>query len=204
MDYSIWAFLMLAIGLVLLVAEVFIPSGGIIFILAAGSLVTSLLCAWLAWWPGQPTYFWGFIAGMVLLLPVSVGLAFHLWPSTPIGRRAILEGPAPHEVDGFGEQERKNQQLVGKVGETVTTLNPSGMALIDGARVHCQSEWMIVEAGTRVRVVGSRMNTVIVRRMSTSENADNAGDVAPSGKASDKPADTAGESAIDPFDLDLT
>lgn len=197
MDYSVWAFLLLAVGLVLLVAEVFIPSGGVILVLAVGSLLSALVCAWYAWWPQQPNYFWGFLAGMVVTLPVSIGLAFQLWPNTPIGRRAILEGPSPQEVDAFGHQERKNQNLVGKLGETATTLNPAGMALIDGERVHCQSEGMIIEPGVRVRVVGSRMNTVIVRRLSPSDDV-------VADPSNPKPASPPEDSSAGSLDFELT
>jgi len=165
MEYSTWAILLLAIGIILLIAEVFIPSGGIISVLATLALVGSLVCAWQAWWHSSPWNFWAFVAGMALLLPATVVVAFYIWPSTPIGKRAILEGPAPHEVASFVEQEEKHRQMVGKVGDTVTALNPAGIVRIEGQRVHCQSEGMILDPGTRVRVISARANSVIVRQI---------------------------------------
>lgn len=164
MDYSTWAFLLLAIGITLLIAEVFIPSGGVISILAALSLAGSLTCAGKAWWSSSPGAFWAFISATAILLPVAVGAALYIWPSTPLGKRAILEGPAPDEVVAFVEQEQKYAQMVGKLGETVTTLNPAGIVRVDGHRIHCQSEGVIIEAGVPVRVVSSRANGVVVRR----------------------------------------
>ena len=178
MDYSIWAFLLAAVGLALLVVEVFIPSGGVILVLALLSLLGSVICAWNAWWYGSPGSFWGFLAGLVLLLPVIVGLGLYFWPSTPLGRRAILEAPAPHEIDAFGDLESKYQQMVGKHGETVTLLNPAGIVQIDGNRVHCQSEGMILDPGTRVRVIAARRNGVIVRKLSADHASGDAGDAA--------------------------
>jgi membrane-bound ClpP family serine protease len=55
--------------------------------------------------------------------------------------------------------------MVGRIGETVTTLNPSGIVRIDGHRLHCQSEGGILEAGTPVRVISARSNSVTVRRI---------------------------------------
>lgn len=165
MDYSVGAILLLAIGVVLLVAEVFIPSGGIILVLAIGSLLSAVVCAWNAWWPRSPGYFFGFVGSMLVLLPASVMYAFHLWPSTPLGRRAILEAPTPQEVDAFGTRHQEFARMVGKTGETVTLLNPAGMARIDGQRVHCQSEGMMIESGAPIRVVAARMNSIIVRRI---------------------------------------
>src|SRR5262249_40237157 len=85
MDSSTWAFLLLAIGLTLLVAEVFIPSGGVITVLAALCLVGALIYAGSAWWTSNPAYFWGFATLMIFLLPVILTVAFYIWPSTPLG-----------------------------------------------------------------------------------------------------------------------
>lgn len=165
MDYSVWAFLLLAVGLTLLVAEVFIPSGGVIAILAALSLVGALICAANAWWTSSPGYFWGFAALTALLLPVSLIGAFYLWPNTALGRKAILEAPAPHEVASFIEEEERYGAMVGKNGTTVTALNPAGIVRIDGHRVHCLSEGMILEPGEPVRVISAKGNRVVVRRV---------------------------------------
>jgi membrane-bound serine protease (ClpP class) len=168
MEYSTWAFLLLAIGIALLVAEVFIPSGGVISILSTLSLAGAVTCAYLAWWSTNQAAFWGFVTGLALLLPIVAVTAFYVWPNTPIGKRAFLEVPAPHEVASFVEQEERHRQMVGKVGVTVTTLNPAGIVRIDGHRVHCQSEGMILDAGTPVRVIAARANTVVVRRVDPS------------------------------------
>jgi len=165
MEYSTWAFLLLGIGIILLVAEVFIPSGGIITVLSALSLLGALICAGNAWWTSNQTGFWGFVTAMVLLLPVVVAGAFYVWPSTPLGKRAILEAPTPHEVASFVEQEEKYGRMVGHFGETLTMLNPAGIVRIDGHRVHCQSEGVILEAGLTVRVISAKGNRVIVRQV---------------------------------------
>jgi membrane-bound ClpP family serine protease len=164
MDYSIWAFLLAAVGIALLVVELFIPSGGVILVMALLSLLGCVICAWNAWWSSSQGLFWGFLAGLVVLLPICLGVGLYFWPQTPLGRRAILDAPAPHEIDAFSELESKYAQLVGKVGETSTLLNPAGIVLIDGQRIHCQSEGMILEPGTRVKVIAARINGVIVRK----------------------------------------
>jgi membrane-bound ClpP family serine protease len=190
MDYSTWAFLLLAIGVMLLVAEVFIPSGGVIMILAALSLIGALVCAGNAWWSSSPGYFWGFATSMALLLPIVIGAAFYVWPRTPLGKRAILEAPAPHEVASFVEQEERYGRMVGQYGQTLTMLNPSGIVRIDGHRVHCRSEGGILDSGVRVRVISAQGNRVIVR-MAEGETARS---------ADDEPASEADQ----PLDFDLT
>jgi membrane-bound ClpP family serine protease len=164
MEYSTWAFLLLAIAVCLLIAEVFIPSGGVISILATLSVIGAIICAWNAWWHSSPGNFWAFLAGMMILLPVTIGVAFYFWPSTPLGRRAILPEPQPHEVTSFVEQEERYRSMVGQIGATATSLNPAGIATIDGQRVHCQSEGMILDAGVPVIVIAARGNRVVVRK----------------------------------------
>jgi len=68
-------------------------------------------------------------------------------------------------VASFVEQEEKYRQMVGKIGVTMTALNPAGIVRIDGQRVHCQSEGMILDPRERVRVISARGNSVIVRRI---------------------------------------
>jgi membrane-bound serine protease (ClpP class) len=193
MEYSTWAFLLLTVGVTLLIAEVFIPSGGVISVLSTLSLIGAIVCAWQAWWGTSQGSFWGFLAGMSVILPLAIATAFYFWPSTPIGRRAILEAPAPHEVASFVEQEEKHRQMVGKVGETVTMLNPSGIVRIDGHRVHCQSEGVILDAGTRVRVIAARSNSVTVRRIDP-----NSPEAQPQADDGHRPA------AEEPLDFDLS
>lgn len=163
MEYSTWALLLVAIGAVLLVAEVFIPSGGVIAVLAAASLVMAVYCAYHAWYAEHTAYFYLFLAGMVTMLPVGVGAAFYVWPNTSIGKRAILEGPAPDDVVPFQELEQRFTQMLGKTGETLTMLNPAGIARIDGRRVHCQSEGTIIDSGVPIRVISVTANRVVVR-----------------------------------------
>lgn len=164
MDTSTWAVLLLLIGMSILIAEVFIPSGGLMAAAAIISLTASVACAWYAWWDKSPNYFWGFLASMGVALPASVIVAFLIWPHTAMGKRAILEAPRPEEVASFRELESHLARLPGRLGETLSVLNPAGMIRIDGQRIHCQSEGMIIETGVVVRVLAVHGNRVVVRR----------------------------------------
>src|SRR4051794_1400716 len=90
-----WPLLLLAFALILLIAEVFIPSGGMIGLLAAFCLVWSL---WLAF---RESYSLGlkFLAADFLLLPLAFSLALYLWPKTPMAKRVFLRPPAPEEIE---------------------------------------------------------------------------------------------------------
>lgn len=161
------AVLLLVLAIALFIAEVFIPSGGVIVVCAIGAFLGACYYAWQAWWTLNPAYFWGFTGASVVLIPVIVAIAFSVWPHTPIGRRAILHEPRPEEIASFVEQDERNSRLLGKIGEAVTMMNPAGIMLLEGERVQCQSEGMIIDIGAPVKVVSAQGNRVIVRRVAS-------------------------------------
>lgn len=161
------ALLLMVVAIALFVAEVFIPSGGMIVVCAIGAFLGACFFAWQAWWTNHPAYFWSFTASALVLVPIVVAVAFSVWPHTPIGRRAILQEPRPEEIASFTEQDDRNARLVGKIGSAVTMMNPAGIMVLDGQRVQCQSEGMIIAAGAAVKVISAVGNRVIVRRVGT-------------------------------------
>src|SRR5690349_12771978 len=86
-----WPMLLLAFGLILLIAEFFIPSGGLIGFLALGCLGLSLACAF------QVSFSLGlrFLLADCVLLPLALGLAVHYWPRMPLAKRVFLPRPTP-------------------------------------------------------------------------------------------------------------
>jgi membrane-bound ClpP family serine protease len=170
MDLGAWAILLLMVGLLLIVVEVFLPTGGIVGIFAAVCLVMSVACAWWAWW-ASPMLFLGFLTSLGVLIPVVVMAAFHFLPLVPFANKAILPGPRPEDVVPFQAEEKHLRELIGQIGETETVLNPAGMVRLENERLHCQSEGMILEAGTAVRVVAVKGNRLVVRLHSRAADA---------------------------------
>jgi len=81
-----WAIILVAVGLAVIVIELFVPSAGLLGIVAAVLLVSGIVSA----------FFHSIEAGaallllLVLLLPVLFVALIKVWPSTPIGRRILL------------------------------------------------------------------------------------------------------------------
>lgn len=163
MDYPTLAFLLLVLGLALLAAEVFIPSGGMIFILALVCLAGSIWSASRAWWTSNPTYFWIYLAVAAVLVPVSVGGAVFALQRTGLGRRILLEAPTLEEVTPYLQEQQHLQQMVGKTGKTITLLSPGGLVLVEGERFHCESPGMMIESGEAVDVIAIKGNRLVVR-----------------------------------------
>ena len=99
--------------------------------------------------------------GALVLLPASVAAAIQVWPHTPMGK--MMEPPTAEEVTPYVEEQRRLSRLIGQIGETVTPLNPAGIILIGGERVHCFSEGLVVDRGTDVRVLAVQGNRLLVR-----------------------------------------
>ncbi len=171
MDYSTLAILFLAVAIVLAFAEVFIPSSGMISVLAVISLLVSIWCAWKAWWETDPTLWWSYVAAVVVLMPSTIGGAFYLLARTRVGRKVMLEAPTPDEVKGYAQQEEHLKQLLGKKGQTLTMLNPGGMVSVAGERHHCESEGMIVDPREDVVVVAIKGNRLVVRKAALVEES---------------------------------
>jgi membrane-bound serine protease (ClpP class) len=169
MDPWFLAVLLLLLSMVLLFAEVLIPSGGLLFFGSMVALGCALWSAWGAWWQSNPVMFWSFVMGALVLLPASVGAAIQVWPHTPMGK--MLEPPTNEEVTPFAAEQLRLSNLIGKFGVTDTPLNPAGMLLIAGERVHCFSEGQIVESGVRVRVLAIQGNRLMVRAATAKEQS---------------------------------
>lgn len=153
-----WPLLLLAFGLLLLIAEVFIPSGGLIGLLAICCLGLSL------WRAFQQSTDLGlmFLLADGLLLPMALAIAVYLWPRTPLARRVFLARPSPEEYEVSHSNQRLDH-LVGQLGRALTTLRPSGMVDFDGRRLDGLSEDGLIASGALIRAVRVRGGQIIVR-----------------------------------------
>jgi membrane-bound serine protease (ClpP class) len=154
-----WAILLLMAGCVLVVMEVFIPSGGIISILATVAFVASLVIAFQESATTGPTTGFLFAAVTVFAVPTLVALAFKYWPKTPMGKAFL--GELPTDEDVLTQDPRRG--LVGRVGVARSKMLPSGTVEIDGQMIDAVSQGRAIEPGTYVVVVEVRANRVVVR-----------------------------------------
>jgi membrane-bound serine protease (ClpP class) len=167
----IWALLLILGGLMLLIAEVFIPSGGLLSILSILALVAGVVMIFFL--PesegGGITSGLISIAALMVLVPVTVSIGFQLWPKTKIGRQMILAAPEEEaSAAPFADQTDYNP-LLGLLGKALMPLRPSGIIQVQGRRLDCKTEGMFVEAGQWVRIVEARVGHVIVRPLDPGE-----------------------------------
>ncbi len=153
----VWPSLCLTVGLLLLVAEIFLPSGGLIGVLALGFLGVSLYLAFTTTSHGLI-----FLIVTVVLMPLMVMLGVYLWPRTPMAKYLFLSPPAPEDVEP-DSHDLLLERLVGQYGRTLTPLRPSGRVDFEGQRFEGVSEEGLIPAGVLVRAVQVRSGRLVVR-----------------------------------------
>ncbi len=155
---------LLAASLLLVVAELFIPSGGLLSIVAGAAAIGGLVVLFTkvdAWW--------GFIGlGFLLVgLPVALNLGLKVWPHTPVGKKMLMGETTEAQVEAkrIAEREAREQRqaLVGAEGKVVTPLRPVGVVKIADQRFDALAETGIIEPGQRVVVVSVADNHLKVR-----------------------------------------
>ena len=162
MSYLIWPLLLLAFGLMLLMVEAFLPTGGLIGLLAVGCLGVSVYQAFSV--SDAPTLGWKFLAAEVILIPVAMIVAIQLWPKTPFAKRYFLRPPAPEELD-LAHSPHRLDHLIGEIGRTLTPLRPSGVVDFEGRRIEGRSEGGFIARGLLVKAVRVQSATLVVREI---------------------------------------
>jgi len=160
---AIFAILLLIAGLAILIAEVFIPSGGLLGVITFLTLLVSLVFAYRAWGTSHSNIFYAFLVMLLMLVPTTIGIGFYVLPRTSLGQRVLLEGPEAQQLTPFAKETSRFQRLVGKFGSTQTLLNPGGLVRVEGERLHAVSEGLPIEPGESVQIVGVQGTRVVVR-----------------------------------------
>jgi len=163
MDQQFLAIALLALSTVLIIAEVFIPSGGLLAIGTFASLGAAFYFAWQAWWGSSPGYFFAFTGFAIVFLPAAVIAAFAILPRTRFGKRILLAGPSEQEVIPFAAEEARLRTYVGRRAKTATPLTPNGFVLIDNERVNASSQGTIIDPGVEVEIIKASGTRVVVR-----------------------------------------
>ncbi len=160
MDPVIWSGLLILVGLLLAVGEIFIPSVGLLGFLSIASMLSGI---------GLAFYTHGLGVGLMFLAltavagPITLIAALRVWPKTPMGRRLLLDVPREDEVLPDTPLKRRLRGLVGKVGTANTLMLPSGVISIEGHSYDAVSEGPPIEPGTPIRVLDVHGNRVLVR-----------------------------------------
>lgn len=139
--------LLFALGLVLLFFEVFVP-GGVLGVLGGILMLAGCGVAFAEFGTSG-----GALATVLAVVLIGATLYFELFvlPKTALGRKLFLERaiaarsqPPPADAG----------EIVGREGQTLTTLAPSGYVVIGGKKYEAASQSGLLPRGTTVKVTG--------------------------------------------------
>ena len=153
----IWLVFMVFVGLLVVVAEVFFPSAGVLSIIAG---VIFVVTTFLSFQHGL-TQGAIFLFGIAVSLPAVIAFALRVLPNTPIGKKIILAGPT-FDPDDARVREPGIDSLVGSDGIATTPLRPSGTVQIGSRRLDAMTRGERIDAGTEVVVVGVELSQLVV------------------------------------------
>jgi len=160
MSTLVWVAALVAVGLVMLVLEVFVPSGGVLGFLSVVAIVAGVTEAFLQ---GGVSFGIGTLAVAVTAVPAILAIAFQVFPSTPLGRRVIPPPPGPDDVVPDAAHRAMLRTLVGRTGRATVDLLPWGGVSIDGVVHESVSDGGPIAAGRRVDVVAVQAAALVVR-----------------------------------------
>ncbi|MBN1489237.1 MAG: hypothetical protein JXA69_04910 [Phycisphaerae bacterium] len=158
MDSVLSLAILYALGVILLVAEIFLPSHGALSIVALGFL------GWAVFQTFRFSESAGYVALVLLaiFLPAFTIVAVRTWHRTPIGRRISPANPVLTAED-TGPRPDLLQPFIGQVGTSLTPLRPVGECQFGDKKVECVAESGMIARGTPVRAVGIINMSLAVR-----------------------------------------
>jgi membrane-bound serine protease (ClpP class) len=134
------------LGIVMMVASLFLALGGSFDALSFDSLAAPLYT----------------LAASFIGLSIITALMVRYLPSSSAFSRFVLQSPS--SVPGTPHVLPEVQALIGAEGQALTTLRPAGVAMLGSERCDVITEGEYIAAGERVRVVRVEGRKVVVRK----------------------------------------
>jgi len=153
-DALIYGLALLGVAAVLLIVEVFVPSGGVIAAVSGVSALAGIVVLWM-----HDTT-WGIIGllASAVVGPTMIYWAFKSMPHTPMGR-ALMGGRPDEEIEALEEAERtrlfRRKALVGMTGVALSDMHPVGEIEVDGEQFEALAEHGWVDSGQPVVVTSA-------------------------------------------------
>ncbi len=142
----------------LIIAEVFVPSGGLISICALACLIGGLVI----FFRHSTTTGWTGVIIAIIMIPAVLIVAYKIFPHTKFGKSVTLAPPERQKGDAIADTPEL-KELLGAVGVVITPLRPVGMCDFSGQRVECVAEGSYVDKGKKIKVIHVEGTQLTVR-----------------------------------------
>ena len=135
---------LMALGFALVMIEIFIP-GGIVGAFGGICLLAGVVLAYQEY--GAEGAIIAFVSGVVGLA-ICLYVELKVLPKTSVGRRLFLRST----ISKKSQPDVATDEVIGKEGNALTALAPSGYVLVDGKKFEAFSRSGFLEKGDKVRV----------------------------------------------------
>ena len=146
--------LLQVIGIMVIIAEIFIPSLGVLAVIALALLSYSLYIVFTSISTTAGVIFTGLD---IIIVPLIVVLGIKILAKSPLALKRKLS-----KHNGVVSQKEKLETYINMKGTAVTDLRPAGMAQINSQRVDVVTDGEYIEADTPVIVTGVAGNRIVV------------------------------------------
>ena len=154
MKIYIFSIVLQMIGFGVMIAEIFIPSMGILSLIALGFMGGSL---YLVYTQISTSAGMVFTCLDLVLIPILVVAGMKILAKSKLSLHRELS-----RAEGVVSQDPHQASLVSLRGTALSDLRPSGAAMIEKRRVDVVTDGEYIESGSRVRVTEVKGNRVVV------------------------------------------
>ena len=148
------------IGLIAIIVEFFVPAAGIIGIIGGGSIIGSVIIAYIDYGILIGSVF---LLGALILTPLLIMFYFRIFPKTLIGKKLILNTNQSHESGFSAYSQEKYRNLKGCSGIVKKDMRPTGIVEIEGQNFNALTNGEYLDLGSRVQVLKVEGNRIFVR-----------------------------------------
>lgn len=146
--------LLQVIGIMVIIVEIFIPSLGVLTVIALALLSYSLYIVFTSISITAGIVFTGLD---IIIVPLTIVLGIKILAKSPLSLKRELS-----KHNGVVSQKEKLETYINMKGIAVTDLRPAGMAQINSQRVDVVTDGEYIEADTPVIVTGVAGNRIVV------------------------------------------
>jgi membrane-bound serine protease (ClpP class) len=158
--YLALAFILIGFGVVLLAAEFFLPTGGVLVVVGVGLIAAAV---GVILYYGSTTEAVAAVIAACVGLPIAANLLLYAWQR--MSRQVGLDSETVTATVANTREAAELEQYRGRYGRTVSPMRPSGTVEIDGRRLDALTEGMMLDADVWVKCVGTKAGWVVVRRV---------------------------------------
>ena len=156
--WLIFAVFLFAACAIILVLEIFVPSFGLLSLVAIAALAGGVAI----FFQSGTAVGWLGVGIAVVVIPIVWVVTYRMFPKTRFGKSVIL-GKVERDKGDAVPDTNELKSLMGAVGVVLSPLRPVGMCDFGGHRVECVAETGYIEKDSKVQVIDVEATQLTVR-----------------------------------------